>query len=517
MFLVPNRGSTRSEAERVAVAFERQMFWRSLVVNLVVVGLTILYGVIAVPRPSGTEDRLVALPLTLTTAGVYFVCCYLGFAVLLHRRFAPIARWLTSERPLGDPERSLVFGLPWWIARTLYALWVVIAAIEVGVSLAYYPVGRIVASLGLGMLLAGLIACTLCFLVVERAMRPLFVQALLADPMAKVGRARVLQRLILAWCFSAGAYFVFAFLGPFVLHDASQLAQLRALIVFNSILGIVVGLVVITFAARSLTDRLEALREAQQRVEQGDLAAHVAVDERGELGVLLSGFNRMVAGLRERDRIHDLFGRHVGKEVAKEALERDGRLGGELRIASVLFVDVIGSTALAHERSPTEVVSVLNAFFEAVVRVAASEGGWVNKFEGDAALCAFGVPNVCEDHAERALRTARALRRQLEPLRVAYPAFDVAIGVSTGEVVAGNIGSEHRYEYTLVGDPVNEAARLTEEAKRRPGRVLASGAALRAADGEADCWVATGPVLLRGRSSPTESYEPASLITERAG
>ena len=98
-----------------------------------------------------------------------------------------------------------------------------------------------------------------------------------------------------------------------------------------------------------------------------------------------------------------------------------------------------------------------------------------------------------------------------------YPGFDVAIGVSTGEVVAGNIGAEHRYEYTLVGDPVNEAARLTEEAKRRPGRVLASGAALRAANGEADCWVSTGPLLLRGRSRPTESFEPATAITEKVG
>ena len=517
MFLIPNRGTIRSDAQQVATGFERRIFWRSLTVNLIVVGLTVLYGVIAVPRPAGSTSRLAAVPVTVLAAGTFFCLCYLGFALLLHRRFSPIARWLSSERPLDEAERALVFELPWWIARTLYLLWVVAAAIEVGVNLTYYPLGRTVASLGAGILLAGLIACTLCFLIVERAMRPLFVQALLADPTAQVRSARVLQRLILSWCFSAGAYFLFAFLGPFVLRDPSQLHQLRVLIAFNSALGIVVGLVVIIFVGRSLTDRLEALSEAQRRVERGDLAAHVAVDERGELGLLLSGFNRMVAGLRERERLHDLFGRHVGTEVAKEALLRDGRLGGELAVASVLFVDVIGSTALAHERPPTEVVSVLNAFFEAVVRIAAVEGGWVNKFEGDAALCAFGVPNGGDDHAERALRTARKLRRELEPLRAAYPGFDVAIGVSTGEVVAGNIGSEVRYEYTLVGDPVNEAARLTEEAKRRPGRVLASGAALRAAGGEADCWVSTGLVMLRGRSSPTESYEPASIITQRAG
>ena len=223
----------------------------------------------------------------------------------------------------------------------------------------------------------------------------------------------------------------------------------------------------------------------------------------------------MVAGLREREELHDLFGRQVGVEVVAEALKRGARLGGELRVGSVLFVDVIGSTALAHDRPPTEVVAVLNAFFEAVVRIAALEGGWVNKFEGDAALCAFGVPNGCADHATRALRSARALRGELTSLGRAYPGFDAAIGVSTGEVVAGNVGAEARFEYTLIGDPVNEAARLTEEAKRRPGRVLASGSAMVAADGESEAWTEAGVVQLRGRTSPTHAFEPATSVFQR--
>src|SRR5207237_6672377 len=112
---------------------------------------------------------------------------------------------------------------------------------------------------------------------------------------------------------------------------------------------------------------------------------------------------------------------------------------------------------------------LLNRFFTGVVRVVADEGGWVNKFEGDAALCVFGAPADQPDHAARALRAARRLAAELERLGV-----DAGIGVSSGRVVAGNIGAEDRYEYTVIGDPVNEAARLSEAAKTRPSRLAAS-------------------------------------------
>src|SRR5205814_4855713 len=121
---------------------------------------------------------------------------------------------------------------------------------------------------------------------------------------------------------------------------------------------------------------------------------------------------------------------------------------------------------------PEEVVDLLNRFFATVVRVVDAEGGWVNKFEGDAALAVFGAPTDQPDHAARALRAARRLGAELEPLGV-----DAGIGVSSGPVVAGNVGAENRYEDTVIGDPVNEAARLTEVAKRRPSRVAASDAA----------------------------------------
>ena len=137
--------------------------------------------------------------------------------------------------------------------------------------------------------------------------------------------------------------------------------------------------------------------------------------------------------------------------------------GAEREIAA-LFIDLVGSTSLAWEKPPRQVVSLLNAFFRVVVRVVEAHGSLVNKFEGDAALCVFGAPVPRERPAADALAAGRELC-----LRLADEVpQSFGIGVSAGRAVAGNVGGEARFEYTVIGDPVNEAARLCELA--RPGR-----------------------------------------------
>jgi class 3 adenylate cyclase len=211
----------------------------------------------------------------------------------------------------------------------------------------------------------------------------------------------------------------------------------------------------------------------------------------------------MAAGLGERERLRDLFGRHVGTTVAQQALDRGISLGGEERTVAALFVDVSGSTGLARRLGPEEMVGLLNRFFAVVVDATSAEGGLVNKFEGDAALCVFGAPGEHPDPAGAALRAARAVRAAV----TAAGEVDVGIGVAFGPVVAGQVGAASRLEYTVIGDPVNEAARLTELAKSLPGRVVASEEALRAAAGaEAAHWARGEPVVLRGRDVPTSTW-----------
>jgi len=216
-----------------------------------------------------------------------------------------------------------------------------------------------------------------------------------------------------------------------------------------------------------------------------------------------SGRRRRCAS--EQRRLRELFGRYVGEDVVNRALEHGGEMSGQERDVAVLFVDLVGSTALVGARRPGEVVALLNEFFRIVVDVVNRHGGFVNKFEGDAALAVFGAPRSHRDGAGAALVAARQLRDELVG---AFRCTGFGIGVSAGLVFAGDVGARERLEYTVIGDPVNEAARLSELAKSQEGRVVASERAVRSAH-DPEGWDIGELVALRGRTTPTRVARPA--------
>lgn len=229
------------------------------------------------------------------------------------------------------------------------------------------------------------------------------------------------------------------------------------------------------------------------------------VDDLGELGRLAEGVNDLAAGIREREALRDLFGRQVGEGgLAELALDAEGPGVGERRLVTVLFVDLRGYTRYAETHPPEDVVAMLNRFFGAVVAVVNREGGWINKFEGDAAMCVFGAPRHREDHAERALHAASALPRELAR---DGDVLGAGIGVATGEVIAGFVGTVERFEYTVIGDVVNLASRLCDAAKDTATGVLASATTIDAA-GSDDGWASAGSLSIRGRSSRARVYTP---------
>ncbi len=343
----------------------------------------------------------------------------------------------------------------------------------------------------------------------------LFTQRVVRPVMAAAGKEfvsretapGVVARLMMMWLVNSALPSV-AIATLVVFHANGWLiprsASLVVPVVVLSTVSVAIGLRSLILVSRSISDPLNDVVAAMAEVERGQIGRTVDVYEQSEIGRLQNGFNRMVAGLTERDRLRDLFGRHVGPDVARLA-EADEAPSGEERDVAILFIDLADSTQLTASRSPHEVADLLNDFFQTVVEAVDEHGGLINKFQGDAALAVFGAPRSAPDAAAASLRTARALAATLRRL----PVVDFGIGVSAGPVFAGNIGAENRYEYTVIGDPVNEAARLADAAKQTPGRALASGAAMERADADERLhWESRDSIMLRGRSAPTLTSAP---------
>src|SRR5690606_24406062 len=376
---------------------------------------------------------------------------------------------------------------PWRQALRPLLFWVLAAVLYGGITAlagaGWITVVRVVE----GTLIGGVTTCALAYLLIERSFHPLLAHVLDGIPDDRPRTPGVRTRLLLTWAVGSGVPLLAM---AFVLFlDGNEIPPLALAVL--SLAGLAAGFLATVASARSIAEPLDDLRRALARVRDDDLDVGLVVDDGGEVGEVQAGFNRMVDGLRERREIQDLFRRHVGREVALQALERGTDLPAEEREASAVFVDIVGSTAMAEVLGPEAFVATLNDFFDVVVRTVERHGGLVNKFEGDGALCA-----------------ARDLSVAMAALARRHPGLAAGIGVSSGRVVAGNVGAENRYEYTVVGQAVNEAARLTDLAKQREVRVLASGETVRRARGEASRWQDVGSVELRGRTAPTTIYEP---------
>ncbi|HEY8582069.1 MAG TPA: adenylate/guanylate cyclase domain-containing protein [Capillimicrobium sp.] len=424
----------------------------------------------------------------------------------------PIQRWLEAGRAADPREQRITLLAPVRQLAVHAALWGLALIIFVAINATFS--GRLALLVGVTVALGGVTTCAAGYVLAERTLRPLARLALAAEVPERLPVPGVATRVILTWALCTavpvlgivlvgGAQLVGLFSDPTLDGLASTSLAL-------GLVALVVGLAAMALTARAIADPVSGVRQALDEVRQGNVDVEVAVYDGSEIGLLQAGFNQMVEGIRERERLRDLFGRQVGEEVARHALERGTELGGEVRDVAALFVDVVGSTTMAETRPPDEVVDVLNGFFRVVVDVVDRHGGHVNKFEGDAALCVFGAPLDRDDPAGDALAAARDMAQRL---RAEVRELDFGVGVSFGAAVAGNVGAAHRFEYTVIGDPVNEAARLTDLAKEAPARVLASGSAVAASrEGEAGRWRDGDERTLRGRSEPTRLFSPTPTL-----
>ncbi len=217
------------------------------------------------------------------------------------------------------------------------------------------------------------------------------------------------------------------------------------------------------------------LLDASQQVGTGNLDVHVDVQAEDEIGLLTRGFNRMVVDLQQREFIREMFGRMVSEDVREAVLQNQVVLGGEMRDVTILFTDVRGFTSMSEKISPGEVVALLNQFFNIVTAATHKHHGGVNHFGGDSVLAVFGAPieRPLEETIQHAVLAAIDIWRgmtELNARRIQDGLFPLrfGIGINSGPVVAGNIGSEDRFTYTVIGDVVNIAARLQNVSRQYP-------------------------------------------------
>jgi adenylate cyclase len=244
--------------------------------------------------------------------------------------------------------------------------------------------------------------------------------------------------------------------------------------------GLVAGVITAVLVARAIVGPLQVLQEAMGRVEKNELDTRIVVTTNDELGYLSERFNAMTDGLRQGERLRELFGLYVSSEVAQAALETGAGLGGTLVDCSVMFSDIRDFTTLSEQLPPRRLVELINRYMTAMVSVIVRHGGVVTRFGGDSILAVFGSPlNPMSDHADRAVRTALGMRQALAAFNQAEtaarrPTLEAGIGIASGPVIAGNVGGKERIEYTVMGEAVNLAARLEDKTKDTGFPILVS-------------------------------------------
>jgi adenylate cyclase len=496
--------------------------WPVFVLGMVqsdIIGALFVLGFLRFGLPP--EDRIQLQDLPAFNLAVFLGYLFVSFTALAWlslRLLLPVIRWQRRDTLLrdGDPTitelaRVRALKMPFYRSVINVANWCLGGIVFI---IASWPVASrsapvVAVAVGLGATATAIIG----YLQSERVLRPVAVAALRGGVPETFKAPGVIQRQVLTWVLSTGVpilTIVLALVASKFEILTAPAERLNTPILLLAIAALVIGLSGTVLVAMSIADPLRQLRWALGEVQRGNYNAHMQIYDASELGLLQAGFNDMVRDLAERQRLRDLFGRYVGEDVARRALERGTELGGQERDVAVLFVDLVGSTQLASKIPASEVVNLLNEFFRVIVDTVNRHGGFVNKFQGDAALAIFGAPIEHPDASGAALAASRELHDDLIEV---LGQTEFGIGVSAGRAIAGHIGAQARFEYTVIGDPVNEAARLTELAKLEQGHVLASAIAVSGAlDAEALCWDVGEIVELRGRRAPTQLARPLNLV-----
>ncbi len=310
---------------------------------------------------------------------------------------------------------------------------------------------------------------------------------------------------------------IFAVLQRSQVEGALPFKSLQIALVFLFTFSLLVTIVGGNFIARRITQPLSLLAGSARKIASGDYSQHVDIYQNDEIGELTNAFNNLASGLAERDRVQDLLGKVTSPAIASELLRQQLDLGGEERIVSVMFIDIRNFTSICEDLTPHQSLDLLNRYLKVMSEVIEQFDGVVDKYTGDGLMALFGAPIAREGDHLRAIQAALQIVRELKALSQqlqgeSLPSPDVGIGLNTARVIAGNIGSASRLNYTVLGDGVNLAARFEGLTKRYQVPVVV-GQETYATVPEM-VYRELDKVRVKGKSIPVHIYQPLGLRSQ---
>lgn len=500
--------------------------------SISVIGAVLASSYYTISALSGLQDMAAETGSLVIAQVLVLVLVILGVVIgsLVER---PLWHWyldpdIAHQAPPSSKVQRLALHSPLNTALVTFSMWTLSGLTFVyllwdvyGRPLNLAGVLQIDLSLPIGLLaIAGPICSVLAYFIAENLMRseiPLFFpDTLPVDVPAFRLRLRwrlllpLLLVLILMGVLGLGVYSLAA--NSAVNQKALNLTQLASLVLFLLGIGALVTVLLATTVGNALVASVDKLLARMADVRHGNLGVHLPVVSNEEMGELAAGFNSMIGGLQQEEVVRHLFSLYVTPEVAEHAIQHGAELGGQLTSASVLFSDIRGFTSLTETQAPEALIALLNRYFQAMSGVVAVHGGLVNKFGGDSLLAVFGTPmNPDAEHAWKAVQAAQAMQAALEQFNTdqvqrGEPQLRIGVGVASGPVVAGNVGSQKRMEYTVIGDTVNLASRLQSMTKELGVTVLLSGLTAQAVKDRVPM-EAIGRLEVRGKQEAVEVFK----------
>lgn len=288
-------------------------------------------------------------------------------------------------------------------------------------------------------------------------------------------------------------------------------------IILTTVVVLLVGILVMTVFVTVMIKPIRLLVNGVQAIAGGDFDQRINIRRADELGDLTSAFNDMAKSLLEKEKIKGAFNKYVNKDILDRILQhKDGlRLGGEKKVITVFFSDIRGFTPMSEKLTAEEVVHILNEYFTEMTAIIFKRQGYLDKFMGDAIMALYGAPLDVPDHAEQAVMAALEMAQKMKELQAKWRMegkleVNIGIGINTGEVVVGNIGSNERMEYTAIGDNVNLTQRLESVAEK--GQILISGATYERVKHKVEA-VMLDPIKVKGKTDKVIAYSLQGLKT----